>query len=190
MSCGRALGGDAQGCARLRVVDREAWLGSRLAVDDLAVGAIGAGLLAAAELAQARGFGDPAVELSAEHAALSFVSERHLLIDGRSAGPGFAPLSRLVRCRGGWARTHGNYPHHLAALTRALDLPPTPTPDSLHAAARGMSAAELEERVVAEGGCAAALRTSSEWTAHPAGRSVGAEPLVAWGAAPDVRPLR
>ena len=171
------------------MVDREAWLGSRLAVDDLAVGAIGAGLLAAAELAQARGFGDPAVELSAEHAALSFVSERHLLIDGRPGGPGFAPLSRLVRCREGWARTHGNYPHHAAALARALGLGDAPTPETLAAAASQLCSRDLEARVIEHGGCAAALRSAEEWATHPAGQAVAAEPLVAWGAMPDGAPL-
>jgi hypothetical protein len=165
----------------VRVADRDAWLGGRLAVDELAVGAVAAALLAAAELAEARDLGTAEIDLSAEHAALSFQSERHLLIDGRPAGPGFAALSRFVRCRDGWARTHGNYPHHASALARGLDLGESPTVDGLVAAAALLGATELEDRVNESGGCAAALRTAGEWTDHPAGRAVLGEPLVAWG---------
>ena len=57
---------------------------------------------------------------NAEHVAVSFTSERHARVRGAPGGAGFAPLSRMVRCRDGWARTHVNYAHHEAALRRAL----------------------------------------------------------------------
>ncbi|MGB3289796.1 MAG: CoA transferase, partial [Burkholderiaceae bacterium] len=41
----------------------------------------------------------------------------------------------------------------------------------------GWSALELEEAIVAAGGCAAAMRTRAEWEAHPQGRALHAEPL-------------
>ncbi len=105
----------------VEVTDRGAWLGGPLDVDALAVDAIASALLAAAELAAVRGLGTPSVSLSAEHVAVAFTSERHLRVRGERAGAGFAPLSRMVRCAGGgWARTHANYPHHEAALRRAL----------------------------------------------------------------------
>jgi hypothetical protein len=85
----------------LEVTGRDAWLGGPLAVDDLAVGAAGAALLAAADLAEARGLGRPAATLSAEHVAVSFTSERHARVRGEPAGAGFAPLSRMLRCAGG-----------------------------------------------------------------------------------------
>jgi hypothetical protein len=163
----------------LEVTGRDAWLGGPLAVDDLAVGAAGAALLAAADLAEARGLGRPAATLSAEHVAVSFTSERHARVRGEPAGAGFAPLSRMLRCAGaGWARTHGNYAHHAAALCRALGIAPDPA--ALEAAARERDAAELEEAIVAAGGCAAALRTEAEWAAHPAGAAVGRTALVEW----------
>ena len=119
----RAVGGDREALSSLSVTRADAWLGGPLAVDELAVGAVAAALMGAAELAHARGAERPAIGLSAEHVALSFQSERHVLIDGRSTGAGFAPLSRLVKCaNGGWLRTHGNYPHHAAAIGRALGI--------------------------------------------------------------------
>ena len=121
----------------------------------------------------------PAVELSAEHVALSFQSERHVLIDGRSTGAGFAPLSRLVRCaNGGWLRTHGNYPHHAAAIGRALGIDVSGdqqrAAERLAQAALTAEAIELESAVIAAGGCAAALRhpTAMELApGRPSGRS-------------------
>jgi hypothetical protein len=183
--CWAALGGDPAALTGLEVTRRDAWLGGGLAVDELAVGAVASALLAAAELADARGAGRPAIRLDAEHVALSFVSERHALLGGAHAGAGFAPLSRLLRCAGGgWARTHGNYPHHAAALGRALKLDLADDPEAsvaaLEATAIKLDPLALEQRVVDAGGCAAALRTPAEWTAHAAGQAVARAPLVAW----------
>ncbi len=126
------------------------------------------------------------MSLSAEHVAVSFTSERHARVRGEPAGAGFAPLSRMLRCRGGWARTHGNYPHHAEALCRALGIGADPA--ELEAAAAEMRAVELEEAVVAAGGCAAALRTEAEWAAHPAGAALAGTSLAGWlGAASAAR---
>jgi CoA-transferase family III len=171
----QALGGDPAALADLEIRGRDAWLGGPLAVDELAVGAVAAALLAAAELAEARTGRRPAVALDAEHVALSFRSERYPLVRGAPAPAGFAPLSRFVQCaRGGWARTHGNYPHHAAALTRALG-------DDLDLAAASMDALALEEAVVGAGGCAAALRSPEQWRRHPAGQAVAKTPLIVRG---------
>ncbi len=163
------------------------WLGGPLDVDGLAVRAVRAALDAAAELAEARGLRRPDVSLSAEHVAVSFTSERHARVRGEPAGAGFAPLSRMLRCAGGgWARTHGNYPHHAEALCRALGI--APDPSALEAAALERTSLELEEAVVAAGGCAAALRTEAEWAAHPAGAALSrAEPGVVRPEAEQVR---
>lgn len=184
-ACWAGVGGDPSALDGLEAGDREAWLGGPLAVDGLAVGAVASALLASADLAAARGAGRPTVGVSAEHVALSFRSERHALVGGAPAGAGFAPLSRLVVCAdGGWARTHANYPHHRVALGRALGIDVGADPDSavevLERAAASMDATALEERVVAFGGCAAALHTQDEWSAHPAGCAVATAPLVAW----------
>jgi hypothetical protein len=169
----------------VEVAARGPWLGGPLDVDGLAVDAVGTALLAAAELAEARGLGRPAVSLSAEHVAVSFTSERHALVGGKPSGAGFAPLSRMVRCADGWARTHANYPHHEAALRRALEIGADVA--ELEAAAASMRATDLETAIVTAGGCAAALRTEAEWRAHPAGASLAAEPGVVQPQAEEVR---
>ena len=117
---------------------------------------------------------------------MSFTSERHARVRGEPAGAGFAPLSRMVRCRDGWARTHANYAHHEAALRRALGIGADVA--ELEAAAAAMDAVELEDAIVAAGGCAAALRSEAEWMAHPAGAALAGSSLAGWlGSASEVR---
>lgn len=195
--CWAAVGGDPRALSGVEIRDNELWLGGPLPVDELALAAITVALLAAAELASARGCEPPRVSLSAEHAALSFTSERHVLVNGSSAGIGFAKLSRFLRCAAGdgWVRTHANYPHHAAALGRALRFDPAApdAPAALEHAASSMSAAEVEDAVFAANGCAAAMRSPSQWLEHAAGRACVQAPLIGWeqelGSAQS-RPLR
>lgn len=179
-----AVGGDVDGLDSLEISGRDMWLGGPLPVDDLAIAAIATALMAAGGLAAARGATRPVAGLSAEHAALSFRSERHALVGGVPLGAGFAPLSRIVRCDGGgWARTHANYPHHAAALGRALGFDAADQQGAvaaLEAAAGSMDSVALEDAVVAAGGCAAALRPPEDWASHPAGQAAMAMGLVAW----------
>src|ERR1700689_1219175 len=69
-ACWAAMRADARALDGLEGHDTGAWLGGPLAVDALAVAATATTLLAASELAHARGAARPSVGLSAEHAAL------------------------------------------------------------------------------------------------------------------------
>src|SRR5690349_2520953 len=115
----RALRGDEALVGRLEVAGPGRHLPARLDVDGLAVAAAGSALLAAAELTGAK-----RVSLDARHLAVAFASERHVAAEHEELLPGFAPLSRFARTADGWIRTHANYPHHRAALLRALGDPP------------------------------------------------------------------
>ena len=53
--------------------------------------------------------------------AVAYSSERHFRWDGDPVDA-WAPLSGFFRSSDGWVRTHGNYPHHAAALRRGLGL--------------------------------------------------------------------
>jgi hypothetical protein len=150
----------------------------------LAVGAVREALEAAAELAVARGRPPPAVGLEAEQVVAAFESERRLRAPGLEGATGFAELSRFAKTSDGWIRLHGNYPHHRAALLRVLG-----DEDPL-GAARAWRALELEEAIVAQGGCAAAVRTAGEWAASRQGQAVAAEPVrVVAGGAPPLAPI-
>ncbi|KOG28722.1 CoA transferase [Streptomyces resistomycificus] len=172
-----ALGGDPALLPRVSTVVREGALQGRLPVRELARACVGSCALAAAELGARRtGRADvPAVRVDDGAVATAFVSERHLLVDGR-APVTFAPLSRFWRTADGWVRTHANYPHHRARLLSALEVPEDVA--AVEAALAGRRALEVEEAVYAAGGLAVALRTPEEWTSHEQGAAVAARPLV------------
>ncbi|MFJ7592047.1 CoA transferase [Streptomyces sp. NPDC097617] len=128
-------------------------------VGELARATVGVCGLAAAELAAVRAGGagqdlaPPVVDEGA--VATAFVSERHLRVEGRTP-VAFAPLSGFWRTSDGWVRTHANYPHHEAALVRALGLS-SATPEALHAAVVRRTAVEVQELAYGEGGLAVAV---------------------------------
>ncbi|MER6112206.1 CoA transferase [Streptomyces hirsutus] len=183
-----SLGGDPALLARVTTVERSEALPARLPVREVARACVGACALAAAELGARRagparpgrppGPGVPAVRVDDGAVAAAFVSERHLLVDGR-APVSFAPLSRFWRTADGWVRTHANYPHHRARLLAALGT--SDDPEKVAAALAERSAAEVEETVYAAGGLAVALRTPAEWAAHEQAATVARRPLVERG---------
>lgn len=182
----RAVAGTAVVPATLGIDSAATGLPSTLPVADAAVACVGTALLAAAALR-----GDPpgTVRLPAAHVAVAVRSERYLRVAGKPVAAGFAPLSRFWRSADGWVRTHANYPWHREALLAALDS--EGDVDAVAAAVAALPATEVEARVVAGDGVAAAVRTREEWLAHPQGRAVAQRPLVAdrqhAGAAPRHR---
>jgi crotonobetainyl-CoA:carnitine CoA-transferase CaiB-like acyl-CoA transferase len=178
-----ALGGDPARAHDVEVSAPARYLPSRFDVDGVAIGSVSAALLAAAELAEARGAVRPVVAVDAEHVACAFGSERHMRRVEPASGEerlGFAPLSRFAPTRDGWIRTHANYPHHRRALLAALGVGEEQAMDAI----AERDAEELETAIVAAGGAAAAVRTPDAWAAHPQGRAVAAErPVGRVGAA-------
>ena len=77
----------------------------------------------------------------------------------------------------GWIRLHTNAPHHRQAALRVLGI--EAERDAVARAVAIWSAEELEADIVAEGGCAAAMRRAEQWRTHPQGAAVASEPLVA-----------
>jgi crotonobetainyl-CoA:carnitine CoA-transferase CaiB-like acyl-CoA transferase len=179
----RALGGDP-GAAGIDASDDI--LPSPLAVGELACATVTAALLAAAELAEARGGARPAVSIDPAHVAAAFVSERFTRVAGRSFPAGFHALSAFMPAADGWVRLHGNYPHHRLALLAALDAHDA---EEVRAAVAERRAIDVEDAVVAAGGCAAAVRDEEEWAAHPQGAAVAAAPLLDLAPAADAPPL-
>lgn len=104
--------------------------------------------------------------------AASFAALDHLRVEG-AAVPAWAPMSGFLRAADGWVRTHANYPHHAAALTRALGAEDRP---GLEAAVARRTAAEVESAVHAAGGIAVAVRSAAAWAAHPHGAATRDHP--------------
>ncbi|MFD9573185.1 CoA transferase [Streptomyces sp. NPDC059982] len=152
-----ALGGVAGDAERVRYRG-PGGLAGPLPVRELARASVGVCALAAAELGAVRaggGLRDVGPVVVDEGAvATAFVSERHLRVRGR-APVSFAPLSGFWQAADGWVRTHANYPHHEAALVRALGVPGTP--EAVREALAGLGAVEAQERVYDRGGLAVAV---------------------------------
>jgi crotonobetainyl-CoA:carnitine CoA-transferase CaiB-like acyl-CoA transferase len=142
-------------------------LESRLPVEDTAIACVGAALLSATRRP---------VELATGQVAAAMRSEAHLRLDGEPTLGGFAPMSRFWQAADGWVRTHGNYPWHREALVRALAA--TDDVAAVESAIKDLPARDVESRVVAAGGIAAAVRTPAEWLAEPQGRAVASRQLV------------
>ena len=85
-------------------------------------------------------------------------------------------------------RTHANYPWHRRALLAALGT--SDDPDQLAAAIGALPAEEVEERVYAAGGIAAAVRSPDTWQAHPQSRALASEPLIGQHQMGDAAPRR
>ncbi|MBT2480497.1 CoA transferase [Streptomyces sp. ISL-94] len=156
-----ALGGAPELAGRVRYRGAAGLGEGPLPVRELARATVGVCALAAAELAAVRaGAGGGPDEVAAPvvdegAVATAFVSERHLRVAGRQP-VSFAPLSGFWRAADGWVRTHANYPHHEAALVRALRLP-SATPEAVRAAVAERPAVEVQERVYGQGGLAVAV---------------------------------
>jgi crotonobetainyl-CoA:carnitine CoA-transferase CaiB-like acyl-CoA transferase len=114
------------------------------------------------------------------------LSERYFRASGRPDPVGFAPLSRFWRTADGWVRTHANYPWHHAALLAAVGTPDDP--ELMEAALSELAGSVVEDRVVAAGGVAAAVRSVDEWRAHPQGIALAAEPLIGHRSLGDAPP--
>ncbi len=149
------------------------WLPSRLPVGELAAGSVAAAAVAGLAVCRcARSRVDP------RQVAVAFSSERYTSIDERRP-EAFAPLSGFFQTADGWVRTHGNYPHHRAALAGVLGVRADATKEEAAAALRGRAAREVEDLVTGAGGLAVRVRTSDEWFASEPAAAVETRPLLA-----------
>ncbi|MEU8198691.1 CoA transferase [Microbispora amethystogenes] len=120
---------------------------------------------------------DPEVAIDVRHAAVAFQSERLFRTDGKAMDV-WAALSGDYPASDGWVRLHCNFDHHRNAALRALGLAPGSGGQAVERACAGRTAVEVEEVVVREGGCAAAMRSRAEWLAHPQAQTLYGLPLV------------
>lgn len=170
-------GCDAASLDRLRFRDAAYQLPSTFHVGALAGATLGAQALAAADIWRLRSGRDQQVEIDMRHAAALFRSERYLTVDGAAPDGMGSPITGFYQAGDGrWLQLHTNFPHHLAGVLRVLEC------DGSHAAVaaaiRGWHAAELDERLAAEGLCAALIRTPREWAGHAQAAAVAGLPLM------------
>ncbi|WP_062439302.1 CoA transferase [Herbidospora daliensis] len=163
---GRLVGVDL---GHVAVTGREPVMPSPFRIGTAAAASIGAATAAVALLKGRRG----QAEVDMRHAAVAFRSERHFRIHGEPI-PLWAPLSGDYASEDGQVRIHANFDHHRDAALAALGLPLDATREQVKQACERRTGKEIEEAVTAAGGCAAAMRSRTEWAQHPHGR----EPLI------------
>jgi CoA-transferase family III len=159
---------------RVRIGCRED-LPSRFPVSDLAVASIGAAGLALADLLAEAGE-RPAPVIIDQHLALGWF-HYSLAPLGWSLPSPWDPLAGDYRTADGWIKLHTNAPHHRDAALRVLNC--VSEREAVVGAASVWTGEELEAAIVEAGGCAALMRSRTEWHAHPQGQAVAGEPLIA-----------
>ena len=120
-------------------------LPSRLATGDLAWASVASVLLAAGT--------ETTAALDPDRIALAYRSDRLFRIDGETPDV-WSPYSGFWRAADGWLRTHGNYPHHAAALLRALDLREDASADDVRGVLAAAPARDSVGHIARAGGLA------------------------------------
>lgn len=165
-SLGEVLSSDVDGVAR--VLGPRHWWGGPLDVEGLALSST---RVAATALHDLTG---RALDITAERVAASFASLDNLRVNGRQP-QGFAPMSGFWRTADGWVRLHANYPHHAKALKDFLEV----TNDlDVREALATREMLDIEARITAAGGVAAAVRSHEEWHATPMGSVASSGPWI------------
>jgi len=173
-----ALDGDPRLMDRVRIAGPGRLLPGPFDVTEFAAVTVAAATLAAAEFGAWRlGIEVPPVEVDRLHAAAAFRSESLLRPLGWDLPPVWDPIAGNYQAKDGWIRLHTNYAHHRAAALRALGFSVGPGPDAavpdreqVAALVYPFAVDDLEQAVLAEGGCAAAWRPARDWAQHPHGR--------------------
>jgi hypothetical protein len=149
-------------------------LPSVFAVSDFAAAAVGTAGIAVADLMTAAFAAQPHVAVNRRLASLWFrFSVRP--IDWTLPAP-WDPIAGDYQTTDGWIRLHTNAPHHRAAALAVLGA--AADKQAVAAAVARWKAQDLETAIVGHKGCAAAMRSISEWQTHPQGEAVMREPLI------------
>ncbi|MEO8493004.1 CoA transferase [Pseudomonas sp.] len=149
-------------------------LPSTFAVTKLASASIGAAGQALAQLIQQQTGRLPVVSVDRRLASFWFSSSIRPV--GWQVPPLWDPVAGDYASADGWIRLHTNAPHHRAAAERVLGK--VADRNEMAGKVAEWQAAELEQAIVDEGGCAAQMRSWQAWQTHPQGLAVNAEALV------------
>lgn len=145
-------------------------------VTDLAAASIAAAGLAVAELAASRD--GKAVGVTVDRRLASFWFNFALRPQGWDLPPVWDAIAGDYPASDGWIRLHTNALRHRQAALSALGLDAAADKKTVASAVARWQADDLENAVVAAGGCAATMRSQADWARHPQGRAVALEPLM------------
>jgi crotonobetainyl-CoA:carnitine CoA-transferase CaiB-like acyl-CoA transferase len=168
-----SIGGQAAALAAVTFTGEGA-LPSTYAVTDLASAAVATAALSVAELAQWLGAGSSRVTVDRRLASFWFGSSIRPI--GWDIPEVWDELAGDYHASDGWIRLHTNAPHHRTAAERVLGRPANK--NEMARAVALWRKHDLETAIIEAGGCAAEMRSTSEWADHPQGRAIASEPLV------------
>lgn len=177
----QALGGDTTVCDHVDFVG-SGGLPSAFAVADFAAAAVGVAGAAVIELIAATSGELQTVTVDRRLASLWFGSS--IRPQGWELPGPWDSIAGDYAASDGWIRLHTNAPHHRAAALEVLDV--FPVRAHVARAVRAWSTETLEAAIVEIGGCAAAMRSTEDWTRHAQGQSLKAEPIVATRLTDDI----
>jgi hypothetical protein len=149
-------------------------LPSAYAVTDFASAAIACASLSLADFASCRTGPPPLITI--DRRLSSFWYGLSIRPQGWALPPLRDSISGDYRSADGWIRLHTNAPHHREIALRVLGCQDSPA--DVANAVSAWTGNELESAIVASGGCAAQMRSESQWAVHPQGQAVAAEPLI------------
>ena len=163
------LGGDPSALEQLELIGERRLLPSLFDVTGLATAAVGVATLAVAELQAVRTEREiEPVSVTTRAASAAFRCETLFAPHGWQLPAVWDSIAGDYQGADGWIRLHTNYAHHRRAVLRACGLDDA-NRETLAARVASFEVDELESRVVAEGGAAAAMRTRELWIEHPQG---------------------
>ncbi|MCX6503011.1 MAG: CoA transferase, partial [Microbacterium sp.] len=157
---------------RVRIVGHDPIFATPFRMVDFGSAAIGAAALQAARLYELRGGGPQTVTVDAGAAVAALRSFRYLA-EVPPVFPGPAKIaSAFYETRDGRRIfIHRAFTHHLARELRVLGLRSADDEAEIARAVASWEGAALEAAIMDAGACAALVRTSEEWAAHPQGRA-------------------
>jgi len=167
--------GSARSMPSLQILGEGA-LPSWFQVTDLACASIGAAGLMLAQYAGAQSV--DAQEVTVDRRLASFWFGFTLRPVGWEIPSPWDPIAGDYKASDGWIRLHTNAPAHRAAALRVLEC--AAERDNVARAVTDWKADDLEAAIVHAGGCAATMRSLSEWSGHEQGVAVARDPLVIW----------
>src|SRR6266550_1988805 len=159
-------GGERTALDAVTLTGEEPQLPSSFRVAAAAQASIAASGLAAAEIWKLRSGETQGVAVDMVHAVAECRSERYLRVDGKPPPPAWDPTAGIYRTRDHrFVRLHTNFPHHRAAVCKALAC--KPERDDIQAALMQLDGEAFETAAYAGGAVVALMRSHDEWSATP-----------------------
>ncbi|KAH8130599.1 hypothetical protein FP744_10003811 [Trichoderma asperellum] len=150
-----------------------------LAQSSIALSALSASLLHSTRSSPPSSSIIPRVSVPLEHAVVEFKSERLYDIDKQPLDDPWGSIGGLHKTADGFVRIHDNFPCHALGTLELLGLPPDASRQDVAAKVAQWKSVDLETAGTEKGKLVIyALRSYSEWDAHPQSAAIDNNPIL------------